>query len=120
MTLPSGSSWAAVGQALRVPSEAPQGRRVNVIGASFWHGCEAGRFEFASFASVPKTSKTTAKGQPKTPQEIATAHGVEPEDVGPDVGPIDSERFLAFIWHLAGRPLVSLVGWRRVRHLVIV
>jgi hypothetical protein len=113
MTLPPGYSWSAVDQALRVPYEAPQGRRVNVIGAYFSHGPEAGRFEFASYASVPKT---TAKVQRKTPQEIAAAHGVEPEEVGP----IDSERFLSFVYHLAGRPLVSLVDWRRVRPLVIV
>ena len=113
MTLPTGYSWSAVGQALEVPYEAPQGRRVNAIGAYFSHGCEAGRFEFASYVSIPKT---TAKVQRKTPQESAAAHGVEPEDVGP----IDSERFLSFIWRLAGRPCVALVGWRRVRPLVIV
>ncbi len=88
----------------------------NVIGAYFSHGCEAGRFEFASYASVPKTSKTTAKVQRKTPQEIAATHRVEPEVLGP----IDSARFLSFVWHLADRPPVSLVGWRRVRPLVIV
>ena len=102
MTLPTGSSWSAVGQALRVPYEAPQGRRINVIGAYFSHGCEAGRFEFASFASVPKT---TAKVQRKTPQEIAAANEVEPEDAGL----IDRERLMAFIWHEAGRALVSVV-----------
>ena len=51
MTLPTGSSWSAVGQALRVPYEAPQGRRINVIGAYFSHGPEVGRFEYASYAS---------------------------------------------------------------------
>lgn len=67
MTLPTGSSWSAVGQALRVPYEAPQGRRINVIinviGAYFSHGPEVGRFEYASYASLPKT---TAKRQRKT------------------------------------------------------
>lgn len=113
MTLPTGCSWSAVGQALRVPYEAPQGRRINVIGAYFSHGSEAGRFEFASYATLPKS---TAKKQRKTPEEIAAVHGVEPEMVGP----IDSERFLSFVWRLAGRPCVALLGWRRVRPLVIV
>jgi hypothetical protein len=35
MTLPTAYSWSAVGQALRVPYEAPQGRRINVIGGYF-------------------------------------------------------------------------------------
>lgn len=113
MTLPTGYSWSAVGQSLQVPYEAPQGRRVNVIGAYFSHGLQTGRFEFASYASLPKS---TAKVQRTTPAEIAAAHGVEAEVVGP----IDSERFLAFVWHVAGRPPVALVGWRRERPLVIV
>ena len=116
MTLPTGYSWSAVGQALQVPYEAPQGRRVNVIGAYFSHGCAAGRFAFASYASVPKTSKATVKMPRKTPEEIAAAHGLEPEVVGP----IDSGRFLSFIWRVAGRPPVALVSWRRERPLVIV
>lgn len=113
MTLPTGYSWSAVGHALQVPYEAPQGRRINVIGAYFSQGCAVGRFEFASYVSLPKT---TAKVQLKTPAEIAAAHGIEPEVVGP----IDSERFLSFVWHVAGRPPVALVGWRRARPLVIV
>jgi hypothetical protein len=113
MTISTSYSWAAMGQTLQVPYEAPQGRRVNVIGAYFSHGPEVGRFEFASYASVPKT---TAKVQRKTPAEIAAAHGVEAEVVGP----IDSERFLSFIWHLARRPQMALVGWRRERPLVVV
>ena len=119
MTLPTGYSWSAVGQALQVPYEAPQGRRVNVIGAYFSHGWEAGRFEFASYASVPKTSKTSKamiKMPRKTPEEIATAHGLEPEVVGP----IDSGRFLSFVWRVAGRPPLALVSWRRACPLVIV
>ena len=91
MTLPTGFSWSAVGQALRVPYEAPQGRRINVIGAYFSHGPEVGRFEYASYASLPKT---TAKRQRKTLEAMAAVHGVE----AALVGPIDSERFLAFIW----------------------
>ena len=49
-------------------------------------------------------------------QEIAAAHGVEAEWVGP----IDSGRFLSFVWRVAGRPPLALVSWRRACPLVIV
>jgi hypothetical protein len=54
MTLPTAYSWFPVAEPVRVPDEAPHGRRVNVIGASFSHGPRTGRFEFASYASVAK------------------------------------------------------------------
>ncbi len=37
-----------------------------------------------------------------------------------EVGAIDSERFLAFVWQLGGRPLVYASDWKRARPLVIV
>jgi len=97
---------------LRIPYEAPQGRRVNAIGAYFTHGPEAGRFEFATYASLPKSK---AKKQRKTPEQIAAAHGLIPEEVGP----IDSDRFVAFVWRIAGRPEIYLEGWKRERPLCI-
>ncbi len=112
MTLPTSYSWFQVGQPLRVAYEAPQGRRVNVIGGYFSHGPMAGRLEWDSFASVPKQKGKTRK----TAAEIAQAHGVDTECLGP----IDSARFLAFVWRLAGRPAVYRRGWRRHRRLVIV
>jgi len=48
MTLPTCFSWYPRGERLTIPYEAPQGRRVNVIGATFTHGPEVGRFEFAA------------------------------------------------------------------------
>ena len=36
-----------------------------------------------------------------------------------DFGPIDSERFLRFLWKIAGRPEVYPADWRRERELVI-
>lgn len=110
MTLPTGYSWSAVGQALRVPYEAPQGRRINVIGGYFSHGQEAGRFDFASYASIPKST-----GKRKTALERAAAHGLAADELGA----LDSERFLAFLWRLAGRPHVN-PHWRRERPLHIV
>lgn len=111
MTLPTAYSWSAVGQTLYVPYEAAQARRVNVIGGYFSHGQEAGRFDFASYASIPKST-----GKRKTPQARAAAHGVAPNELGP----IDAERFLTFLWRLAGRPTVTLLPWQRVRPLHIV
>jgi putative transposase len=113
MTLPTSYSWSLVGEALRVPYEAPQGRRVNALGAYFSQGPDAGRFAFESYASVPKQKGKTTR---KTPAEIAAAHGLEPDCLGP----IDSERLLAFLWRIAGRPALYLDDWRRKRPLWIV
>ena len=112
MSLPTSYSWSLVGQPLRIAYEAPQGRRVNVIGAYFSHGPLSGRLEWDSYASVPK-QKGKAR---KTRAEIAAAHGLDPECLGA----IDSQRLLAFVWRLAGRPAVYARGWRRSRRLVIV
>jgi hypothetical protein len=113
MTLPTCYSWYPIGQVLRVPYEAPQGRRVNAIGAYFSHGPEAGRFEFETYASLPKSR---AKKQCKTIEQIAAAHGLLPSEVGP----IDAARFLVFLWRIAGRPEVYAAGWKRERPLFIV
>jgi hypothetical protein len=113
MTLPPCYSWFPLGKVLRIPYEAPQGRRVNAIGAYFSHGPEAGRFEFSTYASLPKNR---AKKQRKTPEQLAAAHGLSVEEIGP----IDSERFLCFIWRVAGRPEVSAGDWKRERALWIV
>ena len=113
MTLPTCYSWFPIGEVLRIPYEAPQGRRVNAIGAYFSHGPEAGRFEFATYASLPKSK---AKKQRKTPEQIAAGYGLTPAEVGP----IDSERFLGFVWRVAGRPGIYPEGWKREHALYIV
>lgn len=113
LTLPTGYSWGPIGQPLRVPYEAPQGRRLNVIGGYFSHGPLAGKFEFASFASLPKPRSRPCR---KTLAQQATEHGLAAEDVGV----IDSDVFLAFVWQLAGRPVEAPAGWRRKRPLVCV
>jgi hypothetical protein len=113
MTLPVCRSWFPVGERLAVPSEAPQGRRGTAIGAHFTHGPEAGRFACRTRATLPKSR---AKRPRKTPAEVAAAHGL-PAD---EVGPIDAERFLAFVWQLAGRKADAPAGWRRERPLRVV
>ena len=113
MTLPPCYSWSPVGKPLSIAYEAPQGRRVNALGAYFSHGPLAGRFVHEAYASLPKSR---AKKRRKTPEQIAQDHGLSPEEVGP----IDSQRFLNFVWRVAGRPVVHLSGWRRERPLVIV
>ena len=113
MTLPPCGSWFPVGAQLRVRYEAPHGRRVNVIGAHFTHGPEAGRFEYQSWASLPKSR---AKKPCKTLEQQAAAQGLQVAEVGP----IDAARVLAFVWRVAGRPAEAPVGWQRVRPLKVV
>ena len=96
-----------------VPYEAPQGRRVNAIGVYFSHGPQAGDFQFESYASLPKSK---AKKRRKSLAEQAAAHGLRPEEVGV----LDSDRFLTFVWRVAGRPDEAPPGWRRERRLVLV
>ena len=111
-TLASTSSWYPVGERLSIPYEAPQGRRVNAIGAYFWHGPLAGRFKFETYARLPESRAKKAR---VSLEERAAAHGLRVEDVGP----IDSDRYLRFVWKIAGRPEVYPEDWRRERELVI-
>ncbi len=113
MTLPPCRSWFPEGERLNVAYEAPQGRRVNAIGAHFTHGPEAGRFEHQSWACLPKSH---AKKRRKTPEQLAAAHGLSVEEVGP----IDSERLLAFIWRAAGRESEACEMWKREREVMVV
>jgi hypothetical protein len=99
-----------VGERLRIPYEAPQGRRVNALGVYFSHGPAAGRFEFATYASLPKRAAKQAR---QSLAERAAAHGLRAEEVGP----IDSDRFLQFVWQVAGRPAVYPADWQRERPL---
>jgi hypothetical protein len=112
MTLPTSYSWYLEGERLTVPYQAAQGRRVNVIGAHFTHGPQAGRLEYQSWAVLPKSR---AKQPRKTLEERAATHGLKAEEVGP----IDGERLVAFLWHIAGRPADGEGGWKRERPLVI-
>ena len=113
MTLPPCGSWFMDGERLRVPYAAPHGRRVNVLGAHFTHGPAAGRFEAQSWARLPKRR---AQQQRKTPAQLAAAHGLRVEEVGP----IDSERLVAFVWAIAGRPQAADAPWQRERALTVV
>lgn len=112
LTLPTTYSWVPQGQRLRVPYQAPQGRRVNAIGAYFTHGPDAGRLAYRTWAVLPKSR---AKMPRTTPQERAAAHGLTVEEVGP----IDAERLVAFLWQIAGHPAEATSGWRRERPLII-
>jgi len=113
LTLPTSRSWGPIGVPLRVPYAAPQGRRLNVIGGYFSHGPQAGTFEFASFASLPKSRSKQA-------EQSVSQRAAEQDLAVEDVGVIDSEVFLGFVWHLAGRPGDASAGWRRERPLVVV
>lgn len=113
MTLPPSYSWSPVGKPVSVTYEAPQGRRVNAIGGYVSCGPLAGTFQYAVYASLPKSK---SKKQRKSPEEIAASYGLTLAEVGP----IDSGRFLAFVWQLAGRPAVYPSDWKRERPLWIV
>jgi len=93
-----------------VAYEANQGRRVNGIGAYFSDGPQAGQLDDALYLGLPKSRAKKTKGQ-----IVCMPPGVLPEQVGP----IDGERLVAFVWKIAGRPRVCLDGWKRVRPLYI-
>lgn len=112
-TLPPTYSWFPVGERLTIPYEAPQERRINAIGVYFSHGPDAGRFEFETWAHLPKSR---AKQPRKTAAEVAQQHGLKPEAVGA----LDARRVLAFLWRVAGRPKEAPAEWNRERPLVIV
>ncbi len=113
LTLPPCRTWAVQGAQVRVPYEASQGQRVNVIGAHFTHGPAAGRFAYRSWACLP-TSR--AKQPRKTPEQVAAGHGLHVDEVGP----IDSARFLEFVWQTAGRARETQELWKRERPLMVV
>lgn len=59
--------------------------------------------------------KSRAK-QPRLSDEArAAAHGLRVDEVGP----IDAERVVAFLWRVAGRPAEAPPDWQRVRPLLI-
>lgn len=113
MTLPPTSSWFPIGEQLRVPYEAAQGRRVNALGAHFTHGPSAGRFAYQTWAMLPKSR---AKKQRKTVEQVAADHGLRVDEVGA----IDSERLVSFVWEIAGRGDGAAEGWQRERRLMVV
>lgn len=106
-------SWFPVGQRLEVAFEATQERRVNAVGAVFTHGPQAGRFEYETYVSLPKSR---SKKPRLTPEEVASKHEV----ALPEVGSIDGPRLLSFIWRIAGRPSGAPANWQRVIALWIV
>lgn len=112
LTLPTGYTWYPQGARLRVPYQAPQGRRVNAIGAYFAHGPQAGRLDFQSWAVLPQSRAKTPR---TTPQERAAAQGLSVDEVGP----IDAQRLVAFLWQIAGRPADASADWKRGRPLVV-
>jgi transposase len=112
LTLPSSYTWFLQGERLTVPYQAPQGRRVNVLGAVFTHGPQAGRLETQSWAMLPKSR---AKQPRLSDAARAAAHGLSEEQVGA----IDGERLVAFLWRIAGRPAEAAPEWVRERPLVV-
>ena len=112
-TLVPNYTWGERGARVEVPYEAPAGRRINAIGAYFTDGPRAGHFVYDTWARLP-TSR--AKKPRKTVAEIAAAHGL----TAAEVGVLDGERFVRFIWTLAGRPATAGPEWRRERPVWVV
>lgn len=104
MTLSNAYSWSVVGKRLYVPYEAPQGRRVNAVGALF-HG--SGQFLFRTRAKAPKTKRKAVS---------SLAAGLDPAELGV----IDGALLVEFIWRIAGRPDDAPMDWRREKPLVVV
>jgi len=112
-TLPTNYSWSGRGYRVVVPYEAPQGRRVNALGAYFTPGPAAGTLLTQTWARVPPRR---AQKPRKPAAEVASAHGLEEAELGV----LDSARFIAFIWQVAGRPAGAADNWVRERPLDIV
>ena len=88
MTLSDAYSWSPIGKRVRVPYEAPRGRRVNAVGALF-HNSRC--FAFATLARAP---------QPKRKALSPLVAGLEPSELGV----LNAEFLIGFIWRMAGRP----------------
>jgi hypothetical protein len=101
------------GTRVEVAYAAPAGRRVNAIGVYFTDGRAAGHFMYDTWASLPKSR---AKKPRKTVAEMAAQHGLTEADLGV----LDSERFIGFIWTRAGRPVEAGSDWVRERPLWVV
>ena len=112
-TLPVCYSWFPIGERLNIAYEAPQGRRVNAIGGYFSHGPLAGRFVYQSWAQLPPHAR---KAKRKTPEQVAASYGLTVEETGS----IDANRYVAFLWHLAGRSREYQADWKRERPLMVI
>jgi hypothetical protein len=107
MTLSNAYSWSPVGKRIYVPYEAPQGRRVNAMGAVFhgFHGSR--RFEFVTRARAPKTTRKPLS---------SLAAGLSQAEMGI----LNADLLITFIWQIAGRPADAPDDWRREKPLVVV
>lgn len=119
--------------------EAPQGRRVNGIGAYFTHGPEAGAFYHETYVRFPLPKGLTpeaahqlaraARGardrgrDPALPSRIVAAFTKRAEKHQvqiSDFGIINGEVLVEFLWKISGRPEGAPADWRRARPLYVV
>jgi len=104
MTLNNAYSWSPVKKRVFVPYEPSKDRRVNAVGALFYRSRQ---FLFSTRARAPKTKRA--------PMSFLAA-GLELSELGP----IDAQFLIDFLWRVAGRPEGAPGDWRRPKPLVIV
>lgn len=73
----------------------------------------AGDFQFETYGSLPRSR---AKQPRQSAAGRAAIHGLTEAEVGT----IDSQVFLAFLWRVAGRPVDAPADWQRERMAVFV
>ena len=104
MTLSNAYSWSPVGKRVYVPYEAPQSRRVNVVGALFQ---QSRHFLFATLARAPLSKRKAVS---------PLAAGLE----AAELGVLNAQFLMDFIWRIAGRSEEAPENWRRDKPLCIV
>ena len=128
-----------MGAPVRVDYEAPQGRRVNGLGAVFTHGPEAGAFHHETYVRFPLPKGLTAEtahavahaareaddaaASPALSARLLTAftkQAAKQQVQVADFGIIDGAVLVAFLWKIAGRPAGAPADWRRERPLYVV
>ncbi len=93
-------------------------------GTSFCAGPWVGTFVFETRASVPKKKDSTEKGKKaykKARPKAAESLSFSPWELAPEeIGPINAEVFVSFIWdQVAGRPVGATEDWRRPVPVVV-
>ena len=130
-TLPTGYSWGRLGARLVVPYEAPQGRRVNVVGALAPHGPAGprlvfetrrraeGRYDAAAHLAFVRRLAGAASGAPRRPcvvvlDNYAVHHSQAVRDALPDLTAAEIHFCYLPPYSPELNPIEAV--WRQVKH----